>query len=152
MTGCAYKVSVRSLIPPETIQIAMLSGRTILIVEAEYLIALDIQRILDAANVARVIIVGSPAEARAALAGAGSFDLAIIPMPDMDPDALALADSLGAAGIAIVMSSADGAPESAIARLGGIPIVTKPFSDADLIAACLKALAQRTASSPTGAQ
>jgi CheY-like chemotaxis protein len=115
----------------------MLSRLRLLIVEDVFLIALDIQRVLEDANAAQTVFARNFAEASSLADRFGEFDLAIVNPPD--PASLEIAARLAAAGLAIVVCTAaridlSGTP------LAGAPLVIKPFSDEDLLAACREAL------------
>jgi CheY-like chemotaxis protein len=120
----------------------MLSSQRLLIIEHEFLIALEIQRIVEGANASQTVFARDFEEA-AALAGCLSeFDLAIINPPREDSSEIHLAGRLVAAGPAIVVCTAsplalDGTP------LDGVEVVRKPFADGDLLAACQRALAKK---------
>ena len=124
----------------------MLSRLRLLIVEDAFLIALEIQRILEASNVAQTVFARDFGEANALADRFGDFDLAIVNPPDAE--GLGIAARLAAAGPAIVVCTAalkdlSGTP------LAGAPLVIKPFTDADLLAACRRALeAKAEARSP----
>lgn len=118
----------------------MLSRLRLLIVEDVFLIALDIQRVLEGANAGQTVFARDFTEAAALADRFGEFDLAIVNPPD--PPSLEIASKLVAAGPAIVVCTAaqmdlSGTP------LAGAPLVIKPFSDDDLLAACRKALEGR---------
>lgn len=116
----------------------MLTGKRVLIVEQEFLIALDIQRILEGLHAARTVFARSVAEAAELGDRWDTFDLAII---ELFPHALALdlIRHLLERGIGVV-----GSTPGSLAPLPGlpqVPLVGKPFSEPDLVAACLKAAA-----------
>jgi two-component system, response regulator PdtaR len=121
----------------------MLSRLRLLIIEDVFLIALDIQRVLEEANAGQTVFARNFAEASTLADRFGEFDLAIVNPPD-EAD-LEIADRLVAAGPAIVVCTAaqkdlSGTP------LTGAPLVIKPFSDDDLLAACRRALEAGTKS------
>ncbi len=123
----------------------MLSGERLLIVEAEFLIALDIQRVLEDAHAAQAVFARNYNELAAMAERFASFDLAIITPPRLGTADVAVAHRLAEAGPALVICSATKI------EIGGTPlerarIVSKPFSDETLLAACRAALADRTAS------
>lgn len=123
----------------------MLSSQRLLIIEGEFLIALEIQRILEEANASQTVFARDFREAEALIARFGEFDLAIINPPLEGTSEIELAGRLVAAGPAIVVCTAspdglDGTP------LDGVEVVRKPFADGDLLAACQKALARKSSS------
>lgn len=121
---------------------AVLSGERLLIVEEEFLIALDIQRVLEDANAKAAVFAKNYNELAALAERLHEFDLAIVNPPGPNSGEVALAERLVAAGIAVVVCSAFRG-ELADTVLETAEFVGKPFSDADLLAACRRALARR---------
>lgn len=119
----------------------VLSGLRVLILEEEYLIALDIQRILEQANATAPALVRSYEEL-ASLPRLAEFDLAIVTPPRPGSADLATAELLASAGPAIVVCSA-ARTNLANTPLHGAEFVEKPFADEELLAACARALAAR---------
>jgi CheY-like chemotaxis protein len=118
----------------------MLASQRLLIVEDMFLIALDIQRILENAEAAQAVFARNFEEAAALADRFAEFDLAIVNPPG--PGDHAIVARLAAAGPAIVICT--GAPAHLVGTpLFGFPVVTKPFSDDDLLAACRRALDAR---------
>jgi len=116
----------------------MLSQTRLLIVEEEFLIALDIQRVLEGANALQTVFARDFHEVGKLTDRLVEFDLAIITAPRDDAD-FAIAEQLALAGPAIVVCSA------ARDHLAGTPladaeIVDKPFADDVLLTACRRAL------------
>lgn len=125
----------------------MLSRQRVLIIEDIYLIALDIQRILEGANAAEAIFARDFAEAGALSASFADFDLAIVNTPQ--PHDACIAAKLAAAGPGIVVCTASPA-ELAATPFAQAALVPKPFSDEQLLAACRKALAAREGARSSG--
>ena len=118
----------------------MLSRLRLLIVEDAFLIALEIQRILEDANAAQTVFARNFAEVSGLAERFSEFDLAIVNPPETFD--LEIATRLAQAGPALVVCTAahkdlSGTP------LAGAPLVIKPFSDADLLTACHAALEAR---------
>lgn len=118
----------------------MVSGTTALVVEDEYIIALEVQRILEAAGGAAVIAAPGLAEAIAP-DGETTFDLAIVAVPPDSPEKVALCRSLSDRGISVVVLLSS--PQDDRTDLEGFARVVKPFPDYELLAAA-KAALQRT--------
>lgn len=119
----------------------MLSQQKLLIIEDEFLIALDIQRIVEEANAVQTVFARSFAEAQALTGRFDAFTLAIV-NPPTDAAELETAAQLASAGLAIVICTA------AVTDLAGTPLgdavtILKPFADGDLLAACQRALLKR---------
>lgn len=106
-------------------------GLHILVVEEEYLIAADMEQTLRAAGAADVAIVGDIAAA--AGLDFSAFQLAVIEAKFGSAEAVALNDELRAAGVAVVVTSADHAVQ---ALFTGATPLQKPFDSAALLAAC----------------
>ena len=122
----------------------MLTGERLLIIEDEFLIALDIQRVIEQAGAKQTVFAHNFEEAAALTARFGEFDLAIISPPRPLSGDQAIADQLNAAGPAVVVCA--GSP----ADLAGTSFehaeaVEKPFADDELLEACRRALARRRA-------
>lgn len=120
----------------------MLVGKRLLIVEDEFLIALDMQRILETAQASATIFARSVEEAEAQGEKLSSLDLAIIEIGPDNVPALRLAMHLLANGIAVVFTSSDSQHRHGFSGLPLTPVVVKPFGETDLLGACLKALEQ----------
>jgi DNA-binding NtrC family response regulator len=120
----------------------MLSGTRLLIVEEEFLIALDIQRVLEGANALQIVFARDFREVEKLLDRLAEFDLAIITAPRPETGDMAIAEKLLHAGLAIVVCSA---ARGAVANtaLAAAEIVDKPFSDEALLEASRRALARR---------
>lgn len=118
----------------------MLEGARVLIVEAEYLIALDIQRVLESVMAGPVVFARSPRDAEGFAGDLEAYDLAIIDVPVEGAGAIAFIGRLFALGVPCVAMTASGA----FARSGipgaAVPVLGKPFAEAALIAACAKAV------------
>jgi len=112
----------------------MLHGTTVLVVEEEFLIALDIQRMLEALGAGEIFFARSAAEARRQQelwAGAG---LAIIDMALHRAAALELIPQLLAGGVPVVLCSADaGLKHLGVPQFPNLPVVTKPMAETDLV-------------------
>jgi DNA-binding response OmpR family regulator len=120
----------------------MLSSQKLLIIEDVSLIALDIQRVVDEANAQETVFARNFTEAEALVDRFGEFDLAIVNPPQLGSSQVETAARLAAAGPAIVVCTATGVDLGAT-PFAGAEIVTKPFADGDLLAACKRALERR---------
>ena len=106
-------------------------GLNVLVVEEEYLIAADMEQTLRAAGVAEVTIAGD-ADATGVF-DLSRFDVAVIEAKFGSESAVALCATLRAAGVAVVVTSADHAVHALFT--GAIPL-PKPFDTTALLAAC----------------
>lgn len=120
----------------------MLSGERLLIVEEEFLIALDIQRVLEDAHAAKAVFARNYKELAALEPRFAEFDLAIVTPPKPGTSESLLLKRLAGSGPALVICSANhvSAGED---ELAGAGIVYKPFSDDELLDACKRALTAR---------
>lgn len=114
----------------------MLAGVTALVVEDEYLIALEIQRVLETAGAVAVIGEASVAPD----AGQDVFQLAIVSVRPDAHDEHQLCLYLRERGTAVVALSSDSVHAPGIPGLDTIPVVIKPFIDDELLAAAQAAV------------
>ena len=114
----------------------MLNGKRVLVVESEFLIALDMQRVLEEAQACETVFARSIEEAAHLEHRFPEYDLAVVEMPSQDKSALALARALMTARVAVVATTAT-SPDIPL----DMPTVIKPFDDASLLTACMAALA-----------
>jgi len=122
----------------------MLSRQKLLIIEDVFLIALEIQRILEDANAEQTVFARNFGEAQLLVDRFGEFDLAIVnPPPQRSPE-METAGLLVKAGPAIVVCTA-AKVDLADGPLAGAELIVKPFSDEDLLAACQRARATKSA-------
>lgn len=103
----------------------MLHGKTILIVEDEVLIGLDLAGTVAAAGGTVAGPVETVAAAQALLA-TGHIDGAICDASLADRDVTPLALELVEIGVPLVIHSATGPPEALAQRHPGLPVVRKP--------------------------
>jgi hypothetical protein len=120
----------------------VLSDAKLLIIEEQFLIALDIQRVVDDANARHTVFARNWLEAAALGDRLNDFDLAIVTPPGPNPIEQATAGRLVANGTAVVVCSAF-RQNLHTTVLHGLETVDKPFRDEVLLAACLRALAGR---------
>ena len=120
----------------------MLSGERLLIVEEEFLIALDIQRVLEDAHAAKAVFARNYKELAALEARFGEFDLAIVTPPKLGTSETMLLERLAQSGPALVVCSATRV-RIADGVMATAELVYKPFSDDELLDACKRALAAR---------
>lgn len=120
----------------------MLSGERLLIVEEEFLIALDIQRVLEDAHAAKAVFARNYKELAALEPRFTEFDLAIVTPPRRGTSEAMLFDRLARSGPALVVCSAT-SERTDDSTLATAELVHKPFSDDELLDACKRALSAR---------
>jgi DNA-binding NtrC family response regulator len=109
-----------------------LDGLTLLVVEDEFLIALDAQRILEEAGAGTVLLANSIADVRKLLADGPRIDAAVLDLKLGDEDASPLMEEFARRKIPfLVTTGLDAAP-------GQIRILAKPYRDAEFIDAILE--------------
>jgi hypothetical protein len=115
----------------------MLQDKHILVVEREFLDAMDIQRILEGAGAASIVFARGVEE----LDGdrLPRLDLAIVETAPEIAGTPALIDRLRAGNVAIVMTLSAGSDHASAAG----PVLLKPVAETELLAACVAALAFR---------
>ncbi|MDF2797779.1 MAG: hypothetical protein K0R85_523 [Devosia sp.] len=122
----------------------MLTGQTVLVVEEELLIALDIQRVLEAFNVGQTTLAHSVDEAMALEDQWGSCALAIVDLKRASPDELALCQALRGAGVPLVFTTADYITARGVPGMKDVAVVLKPVPEQKLTSAITGALAARS--------
>jgi len=120
----------------------MLNGQSILVIEEEFLVALDIQRILESAEAGQLVFARSVAEAHDFSARWPEFSMAIISMGAQQDGAIALAQALSAQQTALVLTTTV-PPQTGLPGLDGAAMVAKPFAEDELLTACASALERR---------
>ena len=104
-----------------------LDGARVLLLEDEFLIALDAEQILKELGVLHVEIAAtlSDAEERAQ---AGEYDLALLDVNINGEMSFGLAQSLRARGVPVVFATGYELKDSAISEVGAAYCVTKPYT------------------------
>lgn len=117
----------------------LLVSQRVLVVEDEFLIALDIERILESAGAKTIVVVNRVAEALAAL-GRDQFDLAVLDFKLNHGDVLPAAEILSASDVRFIFLTGAPAEVQQAQRMKNVPVVAKPFDSATLLAALSKAM------------
>jgi hypothetical protein len=115
----------------------MLAGSTVLIVEAEYLVALDLQNSLQASGAGKVILARNPSDALEKADEWMDATLAIVELEADRPQLRAFADLITRAGISVIGLTTD---ERLAERWPDRPILLKPGLDQHLAEAIRRAL------------
>jgi two-component system, response regulator PdtaR len=121
----------------------MLNGQTILVVEAEFLIALDIQRMLEGLGAGQMLFARAADEVQELESRWQTIGLAIVEIGPNSSGETTLVRSLLADNIPVICSTADSALRQGHPDFPGVPVVIKPISDHDLAATIAAALTGR---------
>ncbi|HEY0032624.1 MAG TPA: hypothetical protein VGB81_05110 [Devosia sp.] len=118
----------------------MLDGTNVLVIEEEFLIALDIQRMLEGLNSGQVLFARSALEASSMHDHWSAVGLAIVELSLQPNAALELVQRLLDQRIPVVLCSADMAFSTGAPQYPQLPLVIKPMAETDLVAAIRKVL------------
>lgn len=121
----------------------MLSGQTILIVEAQYLIALDLQNTLEDLGPTKVVIAQNPAHARELADDWHDCRLAIVEVEREMADNIALVGELMRRNIAVIGLTADSELPRHLSWFAGTPILLKPATSESVINALSEVLSNQ---------
>ena len=119
----------------------MLDGATVLVIEEEFLIALDIQRMLEGLNSGQVLFARNAQEALAMQDYWAGVRIAIVELAFRPDPALTLVQRLLDHGIPVVLCSADTEFSRGVPHYPQLPLVTKPMAETELVTAISKVLA-----------
>ncbi len=115
-------------------KIPLLSGLRLLIVEDEFLIAMDVEQLCLEHGAAATIVAGSAAELSERMAG-GGFDAAILDVMVEGRSTLDVARSLAERGIPFVFATGHSDRPDVFAAFPGVRIVGKPYAGEELVEA-----------------
>lgn len=120
-------------------------GAHCFVLDDEFLIALDIQHILEQAGAANVICLGHTAEALDRLRAGAEFDFAVIDVKlgAAPQDGLTVAAELVRLKIPFVFLTGMCPRDKSLMQFPDAPVVEKPYDSALLVDAVLRALGRR---------
>ena len=123
---------------------SLLSGMRCFVLDDEFLIALDIQQILERAGAAHVVSVASAAEAVALLGREPKFDVAVLDVKLGDPECngLDVAVLLQTQGTPFVFLTGMRVDDVHAKIFPNAPVIEKPYDAAGLLRAVQHALVQ----------
>lgn len=123
---------------------SLLSGKRCLVLDDEFLIALDIQQILERAGASHVTSVASAAEATELLGRKLKFDLAVldVKLGSVERNSLDVAALLQTQGVPFVFLTGMRADDMHAKKFPNAPVIEKPYDAATLLRAVQHALAQ----------
>lgn len=130
-----------------------LQDTTILVVEEEYLIALEIESILEGAEIGRIEIIKSLEEFEVSSSG-GEYAAAIIELKTYGEKPHETVDRLQAAGIPIIFGTAFDDYMEGVPGYPDAPVILKPYATEQILKAVRSAIDQvetETASRPINA-
>jgi len=124
---------------------ASLAGKRGLVLDDEFLIALDIQQILESAGAATVTCCGNAENALAALRSGVKFDFAVLDLVlgGATRTSVTVAAVLAEQATPFVFLTGLRGEDASTSRFPGAPVVEKPYNTALLLDAVLHALAMR---------
>ena len=123
---------------------SLLTGKRCFVLDDEFLIALDIQQILERAGAAHVASVASAAEAIALLGREPKFDVAVLDVKLGDPErnSLDVAALLQTQGTPFVFLTGVRVDDVHAKIFPNAPVIEKPYDAAGLLRAVQHALVQ----------
>jgi DNA-binding NtrC family response regulator len=111
----------------------VLLGKRCLVVEDEFLIALDYERILQSAGAQPVFSANSLARAKALLEQHGPVHLVLLDMDLNGESSLPLAHDLIGQGVAVIVITGFNGKLAAAGGLDRVPVLEKPFEERTLL-------------------
>ncbi|WIY51945.1 hypothetical protein O9Z70_10680 [Devosia sp. YIM 151766] len=118
----------------------LLAGRTVLIVETEIIIALNMRAILQNLGAGPVVMMTSPQEFHRRRTSWDDVVLAILEMDSRRPDQLHLVREALGSSVPVLGLTADSQLQSAMPEFSGMAILVKPVPDDALAVAVLHLL------------
>jgi CheY-like chemotaxis protein len=126
-----------------------LAGKRCLVLDDEFLIALDIQQVLETAGAASVTLVVNSDDALTAIRVGPKFDVAVLDVklgggtPANSGNSLTVAAALAAQGTPFVFLTGLLGDQTIARQFPDVPVVAKPYETPLLLAALSRALAGR---------
>ena len=123
---------------------SLLNGKRCFVLDDEFLIALDIQQILERAGASHVASVASATEAIQVLSREPKFDLAVldVKLGGVERNSLDVAALLHTQGVPFVFLTGMRADDVHAKKFPNAPVIEKPYDATALLRAVQHALAQ----------
>ncbi len=123
----------------------LLAAKHCLVLEDEFLIALDIQQILEMAGAASVICTGTADDAMAALQREPAFDIAVldVKLSDAKSSSMGVAAALTERDVPFIFLTGTHGDDEHVRRFPDVPVVDKPYQVPLLMEALARVLAPR---------
>lgn len=115
-------------------------NKTALLVEEEFLIAMDLERVLESFAITETVVMRTAQEALALDIGRYGFAIAIIDVGHASRAGLDLARHLVSVGVPLVLTTTDLSLSGGVPDLPNVPVVTKPVPETELVNALNRAL------------
>jgi CheY-like chemotaxis protein len=108
---------------------ALIAGKRCLVLDDEFLIALDIQQMLEAAGAASVTCFGNAADALAALRDGVHYDLAVldVKLSGATRTSMTVAETLHASSTPFVFLTGICGDDIHTREFPGVPVIEKPY-------------------------
>jgi two-component system, response regulator PdtaR len=122
-----------------------IAGARCLVLDDEFLIALDIQQVLEQAGASNVTCLAYAAEALDKLRTGGKFDFAVIDVTlgGAAQDGPTVASELTRLNVPFVFLTGMRPQDKSLRQFPGVPVVEKPYEAALLVDGVLRALGRR---------
>ena len=125
-----------------------LAGARVLVLEDEFLIAMDLEQLCRDHGARAVSITRSVAEAEGAAAFGDGFDVVIVDVMLDGQSAIPFAAKLRDAAKPFVFTSGFARGDGVFSAFPGVPVLGKPYAGADLIVAMASAIERHPAPQP----
>lgn len=117
-----------------------LDGLHVIVLEDEFLIAMELEQLCRDCGAARVSLCQSLASADAVL-GKPDVDAAIVDLRLAGESTLDFADRMAAGGIPFIFATGFGQTEEMLSRFPDVAVISKPYIGDEIIAALVGAIA-----------
>jgi CheY-like chemotaxis protein len=120
-----------------------LTGKSVLVLEDEFLIAMDVEQMCRDHGAREVAIMRSIADAEAALASGAVYDAAIVDVMLSGNPTLDFAQRLRAEGVPFVFATGYAQSEDLFEAFPGVTVVAKPYAGDAIVEAITSSIARK---------